>query len=72
MNRAIARQPSPIVVTGEPGCHAGGRGFESRRSRSLLSSATDDAREPQPDAGPPRSWPDSGLNVSGVRGSGLL
>jgi hypothetical protein len=30
MNRAIARPSSPIVVTVEPACHAGGRGFESR------------------------------------------
>ncbi len=33
MNRAIARQSSPIVVSVEQACHAGGRGFESRRSR---------------------------------------
>jgi len=33
MNRAIARQSSPIVVFAEQACHAGGRGFESRRSR---------------------------------------
>jgi hypothetical protein len=30
MNRAIARPSSPVVVTLEPACHAGGRGFESR------------------------------------------
>jgi hypothetical protein len=35
MNRAIPRQSSSTVVTLEPGCHAGGRGFESRRSRLL-------------------------------------
>jgi len=35
MNRAIARQSSPIVVSVEQACHAGGRGFESRRSRFL-------------------------------------
>jgi len=34
MNRAIARQSSPIVVSVEQACHTGGRGFESRRSRS--------------------------------------
>ena len=33
MNKAIARQSSSTVVTLEPVCHAGGRGFESRRSR---------------------------------------
>jgi hypothetical protein len=33
MNRAIARTSSPIVVTPEAACHAGGRRFESRRSR---------------------------------------
>jgi hypothetical protein len=33
MNRAIARQSSPIVASLEQACHAGGRGFESRRSR---------------------------------------
>ena len=35
MNRAIARQSSPIVVSVEQACHAGGRGFESRRSRQI-------------------------------------
>jgi len=35
MSRAIARQSSPIVVSVELACHAGGRGFESRRSRKL-------------------------------------
>ena len=35
INRAIARQSSPIVVSVEQACHAGGRGFESRRSRLL-------------------------------------
>jgi hypothetical protein len=35
MNRAIARQSSPIVVSVEQACHAGGRGFESRRSRKV-------------------------------------
>src|SRR6266508_1574627 len=33
MNRTIARQASPIVVSVEQACHAGGRAFESRRSR---------------------------------------
>ena len=33
MNKAIARQSSPIVVLMEQARHAGGRGFESRRSR---------------------------------------
>jgi hypothetical protein len=32
MNRAIARQSSPIVVSVEQACHAGGRGLASRRS----------------------------------------
>ena len=35
INRAIARQSSPIVASVEQACHAGGRGFESRRSRLL-------------------------------------
>jgi hypothetical protein len=33
INRAIACPSSPIVVSVEQACHAGGRGFESRRSR---------------------------------------
>ena len=32
-NRATARQSSRIVASMEQACHAGGRGFESRRSR---------------------------------------
>jgi hypothetical protein len=35
MNSAIARRSSSIVVSVEQACHAGGRGFESRRSRLL-------------------------------------
>ena len=35
MNRAITRSTSPTVVFAAAACHAGGRGFESRRSRSL-------------------------------------
>ena len=35
-NRANMGRSSPIVVTGEVTCHAGGRGFESRRSRPYL------------------------------------
>jgi hypothetical protein len=33
MNRAITRTSSPIVGTPKAACHAGGRGFEPRRSR---------------------------------------
>jgi len=33
MNRVMARPSSSTVVTIEVACHAGGRGFESRRSR---------------------------------------
>jgi hypothetical protein len=44
MNRAIARQSSPIVASLEHACHAGGRGFESRRSRLLKCLAVLDAR----------------------------
>jgi hypothetical protein len=40
MNRAIARQSSPIVVSVEQACHAGGRGFESRRSRRSTRPST--------------------------------
>src|SRR5687767_14209917 len=39
MNRAIARPSSPTVVTLEPACHAGGRGFESRRSPFSIAPA---------------------------------
>ena len=35
MNRAIPRASSSIVGIREPAGHAGGRGFESRRSRRL-------------------------------------
>jgi hypothetical protein len=41
MNRAITLPSSPIVVTPESACHAGGRGFESRRSRLLKSLQID-------------------------------
>ena len=40
MNRAIARQSSPIVVSMEHACHAGGREFESRRSRKKFLQIT--------------------------------
>ena len=33
MNKAIARHSSPLAVLVASACHAGGRGFESRRSR---------------------------------------
>jgi hypothetical protein len=35
INRAIARRSSSIIESLEVACHAGGRGFESRRSRRL-------------------------------------
>jgi hypothetical protein len=69
INRAIARQSSPSVVSQEQACHAGGRGFESRRSRkstckslpflaarppAFRASRTDPARE---SAGNPRGEP---------------
>jgi len=52
MNRAIPRPSSPIVATLEPACHAGGRGFHSRRSRSGAAAsgpaAADVQRPDQP------------------------
>jgi hypothetical protein len=38
MDRAIPRPSSSIVGIPEPACHAGGRGFEFRRSRIRSSS----------------------------------
>ena len=40
MNRSIARPSSPTVVTLELACHAGGRGFECRRSRKSPAKLT--------------------------------
>jgi hypothetical protein len=48
-NEAVERSSSPRVVVPDSACHAGGRGFASRRSRSLrppLTLATRDARRP--------------------------
>ncbi len=71
MNRAIARQSSPIVVSVEQACHAGGRGFESRRSRSkppgngrfsFSGSETDLPLDPEAD---PASVASSGVRLGG-------
>src|SRR5215208_3848166 len=42
MNRAIAGPSSSTVVSLEAACHAGGRGFESRRSRLIVCAANED------------------------------
>src|SRR6187549_3309339 len=39
MNGPMSRPSSSTVVTPEVACHAGGRGFESRRSRQPLDPA---------------------------------
>ncbi|MEO5575579.1 MAG: hypothetical protein ABIR67_05785 [Gaiellaceae bacterium] len=46
INRAIACPSSPIVVSVEQACHAGGRGFDSRRSRSETRRTHSAARRP--------------------------